>query len=188
MKEASKAQRRRSADRSFPWDEIFQGALLDVGSGDDPLDLPNCIHLDLPDRGGDNLGKFYPPETFHCIHGSQVLEHMLDPIVALKSWIKCLRPGGYIVATMPSWELYEKRVWPSQYNAGHVSTWSLHTNNSPAKIHCKLPEWLSQFPVKVLRCVEVNTNYDYSAPVTLDQTFDPLKNVEAFLEFVLKKP
>lgn len=197
MNETTKAMRRRNADMSFPWNQIFQGALLDVGSGDDPLDLPNCIHLDLPDRGGDNLGKFYPAETFHCIHGSQVLEHMLDPVVALKSWIKCLRPGGYIVATVPDFELYEHCIFPSKFNDGHCSTWSLTIPNPIPKqilltpkghIHCKLPEWLDQFQAKVLRCVLIDSNYDYSIRPPIDQTFDASKNVEAFLEMVLQKP
>lgn len=188
MKESSKATRRRMADTTFPWHQIFQGWILDVGSGDDPLQLPQTIHFDLPDGGGDELTKFFPPESFHVVTGSQVLEHMGNPVVALNSWLQVVKPGGCIVASVPSWELYEKRVWPSRYNAGHISTWSLHVNNTPAQVHCKLPEWLAQFPAKVLRCVEIDTNYDHSAPITLDQTFDPSKNVEAFLEFILQKP
>jgi SAM-dependent methyltransferase len=175
------------ADTTFPWKEIFQGWILDVGCADDILPLPNTIGFDLPDGGGDDLTKFYPPNSFDVVTGSQVLEHMRDPVVALHSWLKVVKPGGYIVASVPSWELYEKRVWPSEYNAGHISTWSLYANASPAEVHCKLPEWLRQFPARVMRCVEVDTNYDRSKPAAIDQTFRFEDGVEAFCEFVLQR-
>lgn len=189
MREASKATNRRLKDSSFQWGMVlYQGAVLDVGSGDDPLEGSDCVHFDLPDGGGDLLTKFFNDgAVFTAIHGSQVLEHMSDPSAALRSWLELLRPGGHIVATVPDFVLYEKLCWPSIWNAGHRSTWSLTHKGSPAPIHCKLPEWLEQFPVEVLLCHLVDTNFDYTASRDVDQTFLFEDGVEAFVEFCIRK-
>jgi hypothetical protein len=64
-----------------------------------------------------------------------------------------------------------------------------------AVIHCKLPEWLHreignpvgpEFDLELCRLVD--TNYNYKVGTTLDQTLDRNKGVEAFIEFVIKKP
>lgn len=193
MKETSKAMKRRFAEETFPWREIFTGNGLDVGSGDDPL---TCARpFDLPDGGGDDIRDFFPVgEKFDFIHASQVLEHMIDPVRALHSWIDLVRPGGHIVATVPDWELYEKQTWPSRWNAGHRSTWSMGIqhlaapDNDPSRIHVKLPDWLGKFPVEELRCHVVDTNYNYSLGPDVDQTLDAEKGVECFIEMVLRKP
>ena len=197
MKETTKAIARRLAEADsggFPWRDILKGDMLDVGSGDDPL--PGATAFDLPDGGGDDLRKFFPDRKFDLIHGSQVLEHALAPHVMLQSWIACLKPGGYIVATVPDWALYEKMLWPSRYNAGHRSTWSLdqlcRTVSPHLGFHIKLPEWLNQFlntdtACELLLCRLVNTNYDYSLGPDVDQTYDPSKGIECFIEFVLRR-
>jgi SAM-dependent methyltransferase len=222
MKETSKAMRRRAQevfvnDEGFQWSDIFKGRGIDVGSGDDPLTPAagqkiwtrmikraricrggmqfTCQHLDLPEGGGDDLTQFVGSnEQFDFVHGSQVLEHAIDPAVMLRSWLKVLKPGGYIVATVPDYELYEGCVWSSRWNTAHTSTWSLRIKQTPAEIHCKLPEWLHgeignpsrpEFELKLCRLVD--TNYDYKVGTTIDQTFDPRQGVEAFIEFVIRK-
>lgn len=189
MRETSKAMRRRMADMTFPWREIFKGRVLDVGAGDDGLQWPGCdvTHFDLPDGSSDDLTQFFAPNSFDVIHGSQVCEHFANPVRALHSWLTVLKPGGYIVASTPDYVRYEKMRWPSVFNHGHVSTWSLDFPASPAPIHCKLPEWLEQFSVKVLRCALVDTNFDYSKPASVDQTYRYEDGVECFVELVIQK-
>jgi SAM-dependent methyltransferase len=195
MRETTKAMARRwrEADAGeFPWRDIFKGQVLDVGSGDDGLKADACVtYFDLPDGGGDDLTKFFPSAVgfYDTVHASNVLEHMLDPVVALRSWLEVLKPGGYIVATVPDWELYEGKVWPSRWNSGHRSTWSMMPppKNAESRTHISLPFWLSQFPVEIIRCKDIFTNYDFLLGTDIDQTFDFEKGVEAFIEFVLKK-
>lgn len=194
MKETSKAMERRAQDKAFPWQDIFRGNILDVGSGDDGLKVEGCeVRLfDLPDGSGDDIRDFFPVGTqFDVIHGSQVLEHMGNPVRALYSWIDMVREGGHIIATVPDFELYEHLTFPSKWNAGHRSTWSLESSRDweglVAPIHCWLPSWLQEFPVEILRCQLVDTNYDH-ALLNVDQTLDPEKGVEAFIEMVLRKP
>lgn len=204
MMEAMKAQRRRLAEdgaMNTPvfdrwWHNIFSGHGADIGSGDDPFDISpwlhcqSCTHFNLPDGGGDSVNKFLGRiPLFDFLVSSQVLEHALDPVVMLKSWIALLKPGGHIVATVPDYSLYEHARFPSQYNAGHKSTWSLDAFHLPPKgsVHCKLPEWLNQFQAEILLCRLVDTNYNYHL-VDIDQTLRAEDNVEAFIEFVLRKP
>ncbi len=182
--------------------------MLDVGSGDDPL--PGALAFDRPDGSGDDLTKFgnFAFMQFDTIHASQVLEHALSPEVMLRSWIDCLKPGGYIVATVPDYALYEKKQFPSKWNAGHRSTWSLdfekrisyHPNGQgdcgnpkcPTCYapHIKLPEWLNQFlntdkPCELLLCRLIDTS-NHSLSDDVDQTF-PADGAEVFIEFVLRK-
>lgn len=192
MHETSKAQKRRKAETSFPWVDIFQGRGLDVGSGDDPLRVLGCEHLDLPDGGGDDVTKFVTG-PFDYVHGSQVLEHALDPTAMLRSWLKVLKPKGYVVATIPDWVLYEGRVWPSQWNQGHTHAWTTNYYELGAERTVGVPiifvpYFLDLFEAKVLLCRLVDTNYDYEIGTKTDQTLDPEKGVEAFIEFVLQKP
>jgi len=186
------ARRWAEADQGkFPWDEIFTGLILDVGAGDDPLVVPHedVVAFDLPDGGGDDLTTFFPSkEKWDVIHGSHVWEHFLNPIVGVNSWLECLKPNGKIVSCVPDLRLYEGLQFPSKYNAGHRSTWSMDIATFHSPIHCKLPEWLRQFPVKILRCELMTTNYNFSlAPGTVDQTYNFDLGVECCIEMVLEK-
>jgi len=194
MFETRKATKRRFAEHDaggFPWRDVFKGRILDVGSGNDGLVVPGqeVRHFDLPDGGGDLLTDFFPTDPkWDVIHGSQVCEHFNNPAAALRSWLALLKPGGYIIASVPDFARYEKLCFPSKFNAGHRSTWSLDWPASPAPIHCKLPAWLEQFEGAVIvLCRLVDTNFDYTLGPEIDQTYDASKNVECFCEFVLRK-
>lgn len=210
MRETSKAMTRRAREGAleekpnglspFFWDRVFIGNGLDVGSGDDPLRLehlpfypdtvvPTVTHLDLPDGAGDDVTQFVGSnEKFDFVHGSNVCEHFLNPVEAVRSWLKVLKVGGHIVFTVPDFRTYEGLIWPSRWNAGHRSTWSLDIEQSPAPIHCKLPEWMEQFQADVLLCRLVTTNYDVSKnPAEIDQTLRYEDGVECFLEVVARK-
>lgn len=188
MKETTKAMRRRfreHAEGGFPWRDILRGDIIDVGSGDDPL--KQGMSLNLPDGGGDKLTDFFPASRFDVIHGSQVLEHAISPEDMLRSWITCLRKGGYIIVTVPDFELYEKGRWPSKFNGAHQTCWTMN-NDLIGRTLIHLPQWLDQFSeVSLVMCRLIDTNYDYSIGPDIDQTLDPAKGVECFIEFVLKK-
>lgn len=191
MNETSKATRRRwieQTEKIIPWDRIFIGKGIDVGCGTDKLPFEDCIGFDQKDGDANDITKYFQPETFDYLHSSQSLEHMIDPAKALKSWIEVVKKGGFLIATVPSWELYEGMRWPSVYNPDHRSTWSMWMKDSPSPIHVLLPKWLKQFTsVNVILCRLVDNNYDYKKGVTLDQTWNEADGVECFLEFVLEK-
>lgn len=188
--ETSKSMRRRrreNAEGVFPWQSILQGRMLDVGAGDDPLPFDDCIAFDKKDGNAETLSKYFDPASFDALHGSQCLEHMADPSAALADWITLVKPGGHIVQTVPSWELYEGMRWPSVTNPDHKSTWSLWQKDSPAPTHCLLPAWLDQFGCAVLRCELIDTNYNYKIGTKKDQTWIEADGVECWIEFVLRK-
>ncbi len=191
MNETSKAMRRRFVEDKtavFPWLKLFKGSGIDVGCGPDPLPFPNLTTFDQEQGDANDLRNYFKPNTFNYLHASQALEHMIDPVTALQSWIEIVKSRGHLIISIPSWEIYEGMVFPSRYNPDHKSTWSMWQKDSPAPIHCRLPEWLKQFTtVKVLRCGLVDTNYDYKIGSSRDQTWIESDSVEAFIEFVLKK-
>lgn len=192
MNEASKAMRRRwleAAAGAFEWHKIFRGKGLDVGCGPDKLPFDNCAAFDQEHGDANRLSQFIEPNSLSYLHASQSLEHMIDPVLALDDWIACVKPRGHLVITVPDFVLYEQLRWPSLFNCDHKSTWSMSVKGSPAPIHCYLPEWLTAFPVKVVRCKTVDTNYDYKllGRTSVDQTYQESDGVEAFIEFVLRK-
>lgn len=187
MKETSKAMRRRWEEETFPWKQIFTGNGIDVGVGDDPILGLYCTPFDKRDGDANRLSSYFPANHFDWLHSSQSLEHMLNPHLSIRDWIKVVKPGGHLICTVPSWELYEGMVWPSRWNSDHKSTFSLWQKGSPAKIHVYVPEFLEELGLKVNLCRLVDTNYDYSVGTRIDQTFKFGNGVEAFIEFVIQK-
>lgn len=181
---------RRLSGKEKPfWEEVFTGKGIDIGAGDDLIDIDGVVGFDVQDGDANRLHDYFPASSFDYIHASQCLEHMHDPVAALESWMKVLRVGGFAVITIPSWELYEGMVWPSRYNPDHKSTFSMWQKGSPAPNHVLLPDWLynnfSQHKIEICRLVD--TNYNYSIGTQMDQTYDRANAVEAFIEFVIKK-
>jgi SAM-dependent methyltransferase len=189
MKESSKAMERRfNSEKRELFSKIFKGSGIDIGAGDDLIKVEGkVIGFDKEDGDANHLDKYFEAESFDFIHASQCLEHMIDPVAALDSWLKVLKPGGYAVISIPSWELYEGMIWPSRFNPDHKSTWSLWQKDSPAPIHVFLPDWLANFSCETIDCELIDTNYNYKIGTRVDQTYRFETRVEAFIEFVLRK-
>jgi len=188
--ESSKAMSRRmSGSEKKMWEDIFTGKGIDIGPGDDLIKIEGVIGFDVEDGDANNLHEYFAEESFDFIHASQCLEHMHNPVTALKSWMKILKTGGHAIITIPSWELYEGMIWPSRYNPDHKSTFSMWQKGSPAPTHVKFPEWLKDNfgEHEVVMCRLMDTNFDYRVGSNVDQTYLRENAVEAFIEFVLKK-
>lgn len=195
MREASKAMARRAKDKVFPWRTVFSGHALDIGCGDDVISneffpaLKSVRGFDTQDGDANNIDSYFEPETFHVIHGSQVLEHLHDPYDAIKRMLKILKKGGHIVMTIPDWVAYEGMIWPSAYNLDHKSSWSMIYRGSIAPIHIHIPTFLASFEsdAETRLAHFVDTNYCYKTGVKRDQTFNYQDGVECWNEFVLRK-
>jgi SAM-dependent methyltransferase len=79
---------------------------------------------------GDATCLPFGDSSFNCIVTSEVLEHIDDDVRALGELFRVLRPGGTLVATVPSW-FPEKINWilSDEYHApfvhgGHVRIYS----------------------------------------------------------------
>lgn len=191
MRESSKAMLRRFTDpkESEFWKTVFSGNGIDVGSGDDLIQVEGVRGFDMGDGDANSLHIYFESNWFDYVHASQCLEHMHNPKVALENWLQVLKPSGYLVVTVPSWELYEGMTWPSRYNPDHKTTFSMWQKGSPAQNHVKCPDWLidnfSEHTVCLCRLVD--TNYNYKVGTRVDQTYKFEDRVEAFIEFVIQK-
>lgn len=111
MGETSKARARRAS-----WiGRYTQGRGVDVGCGDDPL-TEDCERWEI--ERGPLTGKYDWVYSSHC------LEHITHPRAALRRWWSCIRPGGYLILSVPHRDRYEGRMeLPSHWNPDHKSFW-----------------------------------------------------------------
>lgn len=196
MKETTKAMTRRftegqfqSNDATYKWLDIFKGKGIDVGAGDDPIITESCQPFDWEQGDANFLDSYFDNSVFDYLHASQTLEHMVNPVDALKSWLKVIKSKGFAVITVPCWELYEGMIWPPRFNHDHKTTFSLWQPDSPAPNHVFLPSWFhkNDFDGDLLLCRLVDTNFDYKVGTSVDQTFVFEDLVECSIELVIQK-
>jgi SAM-dependent methyltransferase len=194
MKETSKATARREA-QEWPWDDVFGKSVLDVGPGDDPLIWP-CSATTLFDKeqgDANKIDEHFDPGSFDTVHGSQVMEHLHNPADFIARCLRLLRPGGWIVMTVPDLDLYEHCTFPSRFNSDHKTTWSLwrrHWTPMPARVkhlHIYVPHWITQFKVAQRFATLIDTNYDYLADPAIDQSYNYADGIECWIEILLQK-
>lgn len=118
MAETHKAEARRFREGWF--DEYAPDYLsgIDIGWGGDPLN--NTFRRWDKVDGDATVMAGVPGNVFHTVYASHVLEHLADPVTALRSWYRICRPGGNVIVCIPHRDLYEKRrSLPSNWNAEH---------------------------------------------------------------------
>lgn len=120
MAETSKARLRRSADG---WnDRYIVSPGIDIGSGPDPLN-DSFRRWDKPDGDATHMAGI-ADGTFATVYASHILEHLDDPLAALRNWWRILAPGGHLIVLVPHRDLYEKqRMLPSRWNGEHKTFW-----------------------------------------------------------------
>lgn len=108
----------------------MHGEGLDVGAGCKPFawwELPELVDRDITRvntwdlREGDahHLAGV-PDASYDFLFASHILEHLLDPDLALENWVRVVKPGGTLLIAVPHQHLYEQRsVLPSQWNPNH---------------------------------------------------------------------
>lgn len=192
-KETTKAQIRRMRENNaglFHWDSVFKGKILDAGSGDDPINLPNVTPFDTPQGDLNHLSRYFKPETFDLINSSHSLEHVFNPTAVFRDWLTLVKPGGHILALTPDIGSYERFTYPSLRNPDHKSSWSMIYKGSTFPIHCHIPTFLEQFKdvcdVRLMRYVEENYNWKIPHEVK-DQTWIMEDGCEIWCEFLVRK-
>jgi predicted SAM-dependent methyltransferase len=137
MWEQSKAAKRRYYDGAFHG-RYFVGNGVDIGGKPDPLAqyigifprMQSVRTWDLED-GDAQYMKGVADNTFDFLHASHSLEHMKDVNEALLNWTRVVKPGGFIIVTVPDEDLYERGHWPSRSNPDHKWTFTM----------CKVKSW-----------------------------------------------
>lgn len=171
----------------------FVGDGLDVGCGSDPVSLyaelfPAMKSLrpwDLPDGDAQVLAGV-PDAAFDFVHSSHCLEHMHDPVLALQTWFRVLRPGGHLVVLVPDEDQYEMGVFPSRNNPDHKWTFTLWKASSWCDKSVNVLDLVKTLgaaaqPVKLEL---LDATHRYGLP-PLDQTMTPVG--ECAIELVIRK-
>lgn len=127
---------RRSRNGFF--EKYFKGKGIDIGTSSSipenvwwrQLNL-DCVayekgtgpHADsVPEsmRGDATYMAEIGDETYDWVYSSHCLEHIKDHELALKNWMRILKPGGYLIVYIPHVDYYErKKRKPSINNPDH---------------------------------------------------------------------
>ena len=191
--ECSKAAKRRAQDLLFT-ELAFVGEGIDIGAGPDGLSSQGALFprmgsvrlWDIPD-GDAMLMQGVEDNTFDFVHSSHCLEHLVNPATALGHWLRIVKPGGFVVVTIPDEDLYEQGQFPSTFNGDHKFTfttfktrsWSAHTVNVLPMLCAIRP------PCQVIKVEQILAKYDWEGE-RRDLTW--LTDAECAIEIVLRKP
>jgi SAM-dependent methyltransferase len=130
MSETPKSFDRRVREGFFK--RYTQNLGIDIGCGDCPV--TNEVekwdskfgHGDATFMGG------VPDNHFDYVHSFHCLEHLDDPINALRNWLRICKPYGWLIVGVPHRDLYEKTLLlPSRWNGAHKTFWLPHYGEPP---------------------------------------------------------
>lgn len=132
------------------------GSGIDIGSGPDPLSqfyeffpMMQCRGWDLADGDAQYLASI-PDDSLDFVHSSHCLEHMVDPAIALRNWIRVLKPGGHLICLIPDEDMYEQGVWPSTFNDDHKHTFTIAKQRSWSPVSINVLDMLSAVQAEVI--------------------------------------
>lgn len=192
MKECSKAIARRLGDPNFI-NRYFAGRGLDIGGKPDPLALYRELFCrmgevqtwDWEDGDAQFLASVADGE-FDFVHSSHCLEHLTDPREGIRHWFRAVRPGGYLIVTVPDEDLYEQGVFPSTFNRDHKWTFTMFKERSWSANSINLFDLIRTLgaaaePVKL---EQLSATYRFGLP-RYDQTLTPVG--ECGIECVIRK-
>ena len=191
--ETSKAMIRRLHDSRFI-NTYFKGSGIDIGAGEDSVgkfknQFPLMTDVKAWDRN-DGDGQYMASvadETYDFVHSSHCLEHLVDPYVSFKNWIRICKPGGHIITCVPDEDLYEQGVFPSTMNYEHqTSSWTISKEKSWSFASINIFDFLNYFrsDIEILKVELINSTYDYNLQTRSDQTYGI---AESAIEFIVRK-
>lgn len=136
------AYRRRSAEsryrgQPFTLDRVAPGRVLDVGCGSgelleqlagrgwEPYGIdPSAAATEAAARLGAQVHKGtladqpWEPSSFQLICFNHALEHIVDPVSALRQARELLAPGGLFAITVPNWACWQRpRLFRNRWSA-----------------------------------------------------------------------
>lgn len=193
MHEQSKAAKRRFSDGAFHT-RYFVGNGIDIGGKPDPLGqyasvfgrMGSVSVWDLENGDAQKMAGV-ADASYDFVHSSHCLEHMNDVSEAMKNWVRIVKPGGFLIITVPDEDLYENGQWPSRYNSDHKWSFTIQKNNSKLPRSINVTDLLSELNhlVEIERIVLVRDFFQDALAGRMDQTLSPV--AECVIEFVLRK-
>lgn len=193
MFETGKSIMRRLHDSRFAT-KYFVGYGVDVGAGNDSLAvyaelfplIKGVRSWDVKDGDAQYL-QTIADDSQDFIHSSHCLEHMVDPFLALNNWIAKVKPGGYLIITVPDEDMYERFVWPSMSNPDHKWSFTVYKEESWNERSINVMSLLRHFTstIAIEKIELLNGTYRNTLPKKIDQTMTPIG--ECAIEFILRK-
>lgn len=185
MDEAFKTNQLRS--KEF-FDKYLSGKVIDIGAGKD-LVTPYAERFDLEDGDANVITQFRPKNSYDAVHSSHCLEHMHNPLSALKEWWEIIKPGGHLVVVVPDEDLYEQGIWPSVFNTDHKNTFRLRKTDSWSPVSHDIEELVKQLPnATIISAERQDANYDYKFQTHFPTDFKGLPGyIKFFKRKILKK-
>ncbi len=177
MKETSKCYPKRLSKGHFK--KYLHGFGIDIGCGNDLLKITDGKVVPFDKQDGD--AQYLPDtdsELFDFVYSSHCLEHMVDVPTALKSWVRVLKPEGYLYFVVPDYLFYEKHCWPSRFNEDHKQTFSstLIRKQVGRTNHWHIPtdlaKLLTNLGCNVIESFDEFDGYDFNRGA-VDQTLGP---------------
>ncbi|KAA1467985.1 UbiE family methyltransferase [Dentipellis sp. KUC8613] len=117
---------------------------------------------------GDVYALEYPDNTFDIVHAHQVLQHVSDPVAALREMRRVTKPGGIVAARdtdFPAMTWYPEiegmEEWREQYlkvatnNGGHpkagrqLHAWAKKAGFDGSQITCSAGTWCYSTPAEI---------------------------------------
>jgi len=192
MKECSKSIVRRLADSNFTR-RYFVGDGVDIGGKPDPLaiyqelfcQMKSVRTWDLED-GDAQLMEGVRDGQFDFIHSSHCLEHLVDAIAGVVTWLRVVREGGHLIVTVPDEDLYEQGVFPSTYNRDHKWTFTIFKTSSWSERSINVIDLVRKLgeSAELVRLEQLSATYRFELP-RYDQTLSPI--AESGIEFIILK-
>lgn len=132
MGETAKSYERRVKEGWFEKYAPDNMSGIDIGCQHDPLN-ETFRRWDVIFGDGDaSYMKGVSENKFNTVYASHVLEHLTDPVIALKNWYRILKPNGHLIVLVPHRDLYEcKKELPSNWNHEHKTYWLPDQAESP---------------------------------------------------------
>jgi SAM-dependent methyltransferase len=190
--EMQKSVIRRLNDSRF-LREYFVGVGIDIGAGEDSLlkykeffPLIKMISSwDINDGDAQYLNELND-NIFDFAVSSHCLEHMVSPDIAIKNWLRILKPKGYLIITVPDEDLYEQGIWPSLYNLDHKFSFTINKDCSWNQKSINIFDLLSTIKKDIIvKKIELLDNLHFKSLRGIDQTRYTFS--ESAIEIVLQK-
>ncbi|WP_119342864.1 methyltransferase domain-containing protein [Facilibium subflavum] len=192
--EQSKSTKRRYNIGAFH-QRYFVGNGVDIGGKPDPMGqyvgvfpLMRSVRIwDLQD-GDAQYMKGVDDASYDFVVSSHCLEHLHDPKQGLGNWIRIVKPGGYLVITVPDEDLYELGHWPSRFNHDHKHSFTIHKKSSWSPVSINVFELLASF-TDVVEVEKIELVRDFFRDQLKAKNFDQTRTVvaECCIEFILRK-
>lgn len=187
-KESDKSMKRRKS-KFEKYKNIFYGKGIDIGSGDCVSSMDGFPRVekiepfDINDGNANYISKYRNVNSYDFVISSHCLEHMVDPMQAIKEWFSLIKEDGHMIITVPDEDMYEHGIFPSLFNHDHKWTFTIYKKNSIHERSINLLNLLTCLDnCKLISAEIIDDNFDYNS--RSDQT---LGSAECCIEVIIKK-